>query len=217
MNESLQGLLTTMNFFKTKTPAEIMRENKRSIDRAIRDIDREKAQLDKQEKKLVMDIKKAAKEGKMNVCKIMAKDLVRVRKQIQKFYQMKAQMQGVSLHLTTLKSTQAMSTAMASMTKAMQRMNGVMNLPGLQKIMQEFSMQSEMMDMKQEMMNDAMDDVLEDENDEEESEQIVNQVLEEIGISLNQNLPSAESGTNNGESLMEDNDLQARLDSLRSK
>lgn len=204
-----------LNLFKTKTPAEILRENKRAIDRAIRELERERVGLERQEKKLVGDIKKAAKEGKNNVCKIMAKDLVRVRRQIQKFYQMKAQMQGVSLHLTTLKSTQAMGTAMVSMTKAMHRMNATMNLPALQRIMQEFMKQSEMMDMKQEMMNDTMDDVFEEEADEEESEQIVNQVLEEIGISLNQNMPSAAMGVKVSQENVEENDLQARLDSLR--
>jgi division protein CdvB (Snf7/Vps24/ESCRT-III family) len=59
-------------------------------------------------------------------------------------------------------------------------------LPEIQKIVMEFERESEMMDMKEEMMNDTIDDVMDEGNDEEESEQIVNQVLDEIGISLNQ-------------------------------
>jgi charged multivesicular body protein 2A len=44
---------------------ELLRENKRMIDKAIRELDRERTGLQNQEKKLVVEIKKAAKEGHM--------------------------------------------------------------------------------------------------------------------------------------------------------
>jgi len=44
-----------------------------------------------------------------------------------------------------------------------------LNLPQIQRILQEFEKQSEVMDMKEEVMNDAMDDAMEDEGDEEET------------------------------------------------
>ena len=50
-----------MGWFKSKTPAEILRENKRALDRAIRELDRERAKMEQQEKKVIVDIKKAAK------------------------------------------------------------------------------------------------------------------------------------------------------------
>ena len=65
-------------------------------------------------------------------------------------------------------------------------MNGQMNLPALQQIMMEFQKQNEMMDMKEELVSDAIDDAMEDEADEADQEEIVNKVLDEIGISLNQ-------------------------------
>ena len=43
--------------------------------------------------------------------KIMAKDLVRTRAQVTKFYQMKCQMQAVGLRLQTIKSTQVLQTS----------------------------------------------------------------------------------------------------------
>ena len=46
-------------------PAELLRENKRMLDKAIRDLDRERMGLQNQEKKLVLEIKKAAKQGQM--------------------------------------------------------------------------------------------------------------------------------------------------------
>lgn len=52
-------------FGKKKTLKEQMRENKRTMNRAIRELDRERVSLQNQEKKLVIEIKKMAKEGQM--------------------------------------------------------------------------------------------------------------------------------------------------------
>ena len=40
---------------------------------AMRELDRERAKMEQQEKKLIMDIKKMAKAGQMDAVKIMAK------------------------------------------------------------------------------------------------------------------------------------------------
>lgn len=76
----------------------------------------------------------------------------------------------------------------------MQNMNRQLNLPQIQKILQDFEKQSEMMDMKEEMINDAIDDAMEDEGDEEETDAVVSQVLDELGLQLGEqlgDLPSA--------------------------
>ena len=62
------------NAFSQKKPLkEIMRENKRMITRAIRELDREKTGLEREEKRLTMEIKKAARENQMSSVKVMAK------------------------------------------------------------------------------------------------------------------------------------------------
>lgn len=66
-------------------------------------------------------------------------------------------------------------------------MNRGMNLPAIQRIMTEFEKESSMMDMKEEMMSEAVDDVMDDEDDEEEEgDKILKEVLDEIGVSLSQ-------------------------------
>ncbi|PIK55329.1 Charged multivesicular body protein 2a [Apostichopus japonicus] len=214
-------------FGRRKTPEQMLRENQRMLNRAIRDLDRERSRMEQQEKKVIADIKKMAKAGQMDAVKVQAKDLVRTRRYVKKFILMKANIQAVSLKVQTLKSTNAMAQAMRGVTKAMARMNSQLKLPAIQKIMMEFEKQSEIMDMKEEMMNDAVDDVLGDEDDEEESEAIVSQVLDELGLSIGDEL-SALPGT--GDPIKEkqkgkvaaadgvsdaDADLQARLDDLR--
>ena len=64
---------------KDKPLKEVLRENKRMITRAIRELDREKTGLEREEKKLTMEIKKCAKAGQMGPVKIMAKVSLRNR------------------------------------------------------------------------------------------------------------------------------------------
>lgn len=45
--------------------AELLRENKRMLDKSIREIERERQALQTQEKKLITEIKKSAKQGQM--------------------------------------------------------------------------------------------------------------------------------------------------------
>ncbi|TCD62613.1 ESCRT-III subunit protein did4 [Steccherinum ochraceum] len=183
-------------FGRTVTPAERLRQHQRALAKAQRELDRERTKLEQQEKKLVGDIKRSAKAGQMNACKVMAKDLVRTRRYVQKFYQMRTQLQAVGLRIQTLRSNQQMAEAMRGATRAMGAMNRGLNLPQIQRIMLEFEKESATMDMKEEMMSDAVDDVMDDELEEEEEEgdKILKQVLDEIGVDLSQQLSDAPTG-----------------------
>jgi len=237
------NILETL-FGRTLTPAERLRQHQRALAKAQRELDRERTKLEQQEKKLVGDIKRSAKAGQMNAAKVQAKDLVRTRKYVQKFYQMRTQLQAIGLRIQTLRSNQQMADAMRGATRAMASMNRGLNLPQIQRIMNEFEKESATMDMKEEMMSDAVDDVMDDEVEEEEEEEgdkILKEVLDEIGVSLQQQLndtpttiatnapltsgrqavalgasddPSQPSGRGAGGG-DEFDDLQARLDNLK--
>ncbi|KAL1237610.1 Charged multivesicular body protein 2a [Trichinella nelsoni] len=211
-------------FGRRKTPQEMLRQNQRALNRAMRDLDREKMHLENQEKKIIIDIKKMAKAGQMDAVKVMAKDLVRTRRYVKKFIMMRANIQAVSLKIQTLKSQDAMAQAMKGVTKAMMSMNQQLKLPQIQRIMNDFERQSDLMEMKEEMMNDAIDDAMADEGDEEETDAIVSQVLDELGIQFNEELnklPPAASTvspvTGKEQTALADADanLQARLENLR--
>ncbi|KAK9870968.1 hypothetical protein WA026_009929 [Henosepilachna vigintioctopunctata] len=221
-------------FGKKVTPEEMLRKNQRALNKAMRDLDRERQKMEQQEKKIIMDIKKMAKEGQMDAVKIMAKDLVRTRRYVKKFMLMKANIQAVSLKIQTLRSQNTMAEAMKGVTRAMASMNRQLNLPQIQRILQEFEKQSEIMDMKEDVMNDAIDDAMEADGDEEESDAVVSQVLDELGLQLTDQLsnlpetggtvpatgqkhhvPAAAVAGGGGSVSDIDADLQARLDNLR--
>ncbi|KAI9671332.1 MAG: ESCRT-III subunit protein did4 [Alyxoria varia] len=216
-------------FGRRMTPAERLRKHQRALEKTQRELDRERTKLENQEKKLVQDIKKSAKNGQMGPLRIQAKDLVRTRRYIQKFYQMRTQLQAISLRIQTVRSNEQMMQSMKGATSLLGSMNRQMNLPALQRIAMEFEKENDIMDQRQEMMDDAIDDVTGLE-DEEEGEDVVNQVLDEIGIDLKQDLGETPQGVQTattegrvaqaiggggGGGDAGDDDLQARLDSLR--
>ena len=51
--------------FGRKTPQELLKQNQRALTKASRDLDRERSKLEAQEKKIIVDIKKSAKQGQM--------------------------------------------------------------------------------------------------------------------------------------------------------
>ena len=224
-------------FGQRKRPADIMKQYQRQIKKSIRELDRERTSLERQEKKLMSDIKKAAKDGHMDSAKIMAKDLVRTRGYIKKMYKMSSNMSAISLRLQTMSSSAQMAKCMGGVTKAMRRMNGKMNMPQMSKIMMEFEKQNEMMGMKEEMMGDAMDDAFDDEDDEDEQDAVLGSVLAERGVETMSKMdatpqgqmaaadagagqaeqPQAAAAAGGGGGGDDDGmaDLQARLDNLR--
>ncbi|KAE8307847.1 Snf7-domain-containing protein [Aspergillus transmontanensis] len=226
-------------FGKRMTPAERLRKHQRALDRTQRELDRERTKLENQEKKLVQDIKKSAKNGQIGACKIQAKDLVRTRRYIQKFYQMRTQLQAISLRIQTVRSNEQMMQSMKGATMLLGSMNRQMNLPALQRIAMEFERENDIMDQRQEMMDDAIDEATGMEGEDEDSEDIVKEVLDEIGVDLSQAVrafffihvsalgetPTDIQKTAVGETRVAqpvgaggssaDDDLQARLDSLR--
>eukprot|EP00008_Paramoeba_atlantica_P010944 CAMPEP_0201488186 /NCGR_PEP_ID=MMETSP0151_2-20130828/17538_1 /ASSEMBLY_ACC=CAM_ASM_000257 /TAXON_ID=200890 /ORGANISM="Paramoeba atlantica, Strain 621/1 / CCAP 1560/9" /LENGTH=188 /DNA_ID=CAMNT_0047873427 /DNA_START=235 /DNA_END=801 /DNA_ORIENTATION=+ len=132
-----------------------------------------------------------AKQDQMGAVRIMARDLVRTRNHVQKFYEMKAELQAVSLRISTLRSQAAMGTAMKGVTKTMIRMNKQMDIPEMRRVMMEFEKQSDIMDMKEEMMAEVMEETLDTEEDEKVADGLVSQVLDELGIEMSEKLASA--------------------------
>ena len=135
---TLTGRQETL-FGRTVTPQERLRQHHRALTKAQRELDRERCKLEQSEKKLITDIRKSAKSGQIvrspalplhypakwanpgrraqNACKVMAKDLVRTRRYVQKFYQMRTQLQAVALRIQTLRSNQQMADAMRGATR----------------------------------------------------------------------------------------------------
>ena len=75
---SRNKLLAVMEwlFGRRMTPEEQLKKNQRALNKAMRELDRERAKMEQQEKKIIADIKKMAKQGQMDAVKIMAKVII---------------------------------------------------------------------------------------------------------------------------------------------
>ncbi|XP_075978136.1 charged multivesicular body protein 2b [Anticarsia gemmatalis] len=206
-------------FGKAPTVKEQQRQNDRELRKAARDLDRDKANLEREEKKLEMEIKKMAKEGNNDGCKILAKQLVQLRKQKNRMYAANSKITGVQIHNKAMGANIAIANAMGTTAKTMGNMNKVMNPHQIAKDMEAFKQANAKMDMTDEMIADTLDDIMCESGDEEESEGIVNQVLDEIGIEISGKMAGAPSVARNklGESTADaDKELMAQLAKLKS-
>ena len=67
-----------------------------------RDLEKDRAAIDKEEKRLQIEIKQAAKAGRQNQAKQLALQLIRLRKQRDKNYAISGQITGIA-HRTTVR------------------------------------------------------------------------------------------------------------------
>lgn len=181
------------SLFKKKTVDDVIKEQNKELRGTQRQITRDRTALEKQEKQLEMEIKKMAKTGNRDACKVLAKQLVQVRKQKTRTYAVSSKVTSMSTQTKLMNSNMKMAGAMATTTKTMQAVNKKMDPQKTMQTLQNFQKETAKMDMTEEMMNDTLDEIFEDSGDEEESQDIVNQVLDEIGIEISGKMAHAPS------------------------
>ncbi|KAL9685598.1 hypothetical protein QQ045_023049 [Rhodiola kirilowii] len=211
-----------MNFFSKKPTAKAaLRQSKKELSTATRGIEREIGALQLEEKKLIAEIKKSAKTGNEAATKILARQLIRLRKQITNLQGSRAQIRGIATHTQTVAAQSSVSVGIKGAAKAMSTMNKQMSPAKQAMVIREFQKQSAQLDMTTEMMSDAIDDVIDDDEAEDETEELTNQVLDEIGVDIASQMLAAPKGkiaakkTEDAESSGMD-ELEKRLAALRS-
>ncbi|XP_027019733.1 charged multivesicular body protein 2b [Tachysurus fulvidraco] len=185
------------SLFKKKTVDDVIKEQNKELRGTQRQITRDRAALEKQEKQLEMEIKKMAKTGNKEACKILAKQLVQLRKQKTRTYAVSSKVTSMSTQTKLMNSQMKMAGAMGTTAKTMQAVNKKMDPQKTLQTMQNFQKETAKMEMTEEMINDTLDDLFEDSGDEEESQDIVNQVLDEIGIEITGKMAHAPAASRN--------------------
>jgi charged multivesicular body protein 2A len=178
-------------FGEQKTAREIIRENKRELNRSIRHQERDRIKLENDEKALIENIKKAAQANQLKTVRCMAKDLVRIRKHQSRMSNTTAQLRAVGFQMSSVQWTRQLAESIPKVTRSMANLNRQLSVPTMNRMMTEFARQSHHMEVKQEKIGDAIDDTMDDGDDEAESDEIVNQVLDEIGVKINADFADA--------------------------
>jgi charged multivesicular body protein 2A len=120
-------------------PKEVARQNKRMISKSIRTVEREQKKLMAQEAKLLKDIKALATKNQHGPAKLLSKDLVRQRAQVNQYYTMISQLKAIEMQLSTATINQSMIDALKGANQVMVNVNENMDVAGIRDVLREFS------------------------------------------------------------------------------
>lgn len=95
---------------------EELREQNKVLRGAQRDLERERTQMERDKKKLEIEIKKAAKDGNKQACAILAKQLIQLRKQETRTLAASSKITGVKTHTQIMASNIKLGEAMKKTT-----------------------------------------------------------------------------------------------------
>ncbi|KAI8788950.1 charged multivesicular body protein 3 [Biomphalaria glabrata] len=213
-------------FGKTQqtSPKELVNEWTHKLRKEGYNIERQIRGIQREEEKTKRMVKEAAKKGDRDSCRVLAKEIVKADKQINKLYASKAHLNSVQMSMKHQLATLRVAGALGKSTEVMQSMQQLIKVPEIQATMREMSKEMMKAGIIEEMMDDAME-TLDDEDLEDEADEEVDRVLYEITAgelgkapaAVEDSLPETEAVA-----LEEDDDdgdiddMKARLEALRS-
>jgi len=160
-------------------PKEQVKKWKSEMRSEARKLDRQIARIQREEQKVKMSIKAAAKRGDTGTCKMLAKEIVNSRKAVNRLHTSKAQMNSVVMQMQNQLSQQKMLGNMSKSTEVMQAMNKLVKVSEISETMQHMQKEMTKAGIIEEMVDDAMD-VLDEEGDEEAADIEVERVMQEL-------------------------------------
>lgn len=161
-----------------------LKREQRSLDKQIRDIQREEA-------KVKLEIKKLAKQPHgLSSCKILAKQMVQSRSAVDRLHTTKAQMNSVSMRLSEQLSTFKSVGHLSKNTEVMAMMNQLTNVSAVAEMSQEMSREMMKAGLIDEIMEETFES-MEEEDLEEKTEEAIGQIMAELDLDLSAALPNA--------------------------
>jgi len=174
-----------------KSAKGMARQWNRNLKREMRRIDRDVMGMTASEKKTVAEIKKLAAKKEMSSVKILAKELVMLRKSRDRMLLTKTQLNSISNQLTQQVALSKLTNCFEKSAEVMQAMNKIINVPEVHEIMTQMGKEMENMGLIEGIMGDAIDETLADIETEEQSEIEIRKLLEELAIDNIALLPNA--------------------------
>ena len=167
------------------------REWNRSIRREIRKVERDIDSASRNEKSTIAEIKKLAAKKELSSVKILAKELVYLRKTRDRMLLTKTQLNSVSNQLTQQMAVAKLGAVFQKSGELMAAMNQLVNVPQITETMSAMSREMQNMGLIEAVMSEGIDEALADVDTEEQTQVEVNKVLEELAIDAMTAVPSA--------------------------
>lgn len=174
----------------------------RLLNRQGRKLDREINKMTRENVNITYKIKRYAGENNIEMVRALSREYLIYKSNIVKLTKLKGQMSNIKQRIHMMKSHHEINRALVSLTNTMKALNARMGLTNVQKIITEFEMET----TKAESMTEIMDDALTGDVDEDEEDELVESVLDEIGVSLANDLTRAPAGS------LKPSDIERRLE-----
>jgi charged multivesicular body protein 3 len=166
----------------------------RDIKREVRRIDRDLCSMTATEKKTITDIKALVQKKEMTSVKILARELVFLRKSRDRMLLTKTQLNSISNQLTQQVALMKLSNCFQQSADIMKSMNEIVNVPEVHEIVMRMGKEMENLGLIEGLMGEAVDNAFTDIETEGQTELEVNKLLEELAIDNISLLPSAATG-----------------------
>jgi division protein CdvB (Snf7/Vps24/ESCRT-III family) len=192
-----------------------VKDYQKDLRHATRSMDREEIKAGVQEKSLTSSIVKLAKEGRVDLCKAKAKELVRLRAHRHRIATMKGHMSTLQHQLSTVQSAKVMQETMAKTTHLLRSLNARLDAKAIHRMLMEFERQSVTFTDGQEILESTLDGIFESEEEQTNTDQAVASVFNELGLELQFEMASS-SGNAPQILAPTDENIEARLRKLQS-
>ena len=166
---------------KRSDPLEDMKKWKRDLKKEGRQMEREIRNIETAEKKSMAECQKLAQQGRVDACKIIAKEIVRTRAAKDRMLIARTQISSISMQLQTQAAMVKAAGCMKRSAEVMKVMNQLIKLPELQKTMLTMSREMERAGLIEEMVSSTMDELDGDDVEDETALEIDKVVAELTG------------------------------------
>eukprot|EP01147_Barroeca_monosierra_P004840 gene4840-6873_t len=203
-------------------PKQLVEEWRKQLRTEIRSLDRQVTRIEREEMKVKISLKDAAKKNQIDVAKVLAKSILHSRKAKNRIHAAKAQINSVIMEMRHQLAMVKMGQSIQQSTKVMEAMSSLLKVQEIHETMAQLSQEMNKAGLIEEVMEDSLESVLDDEDLDEEADSEVNKVLHELTSGLLGEVPShsvesaAQTPIADEELDTEADDLLARMQALSS-
>ncbi|KAH3708220.1 charged multivesicular body protein 3-like [Dreissena polymorpha] len=211
----------------TKSPKDMVNDWTHKIRKEGYVLERQIKAIQREEEKTKRQLKDTAKKGEKAACSILAKEILRSRKAVNRLYASKAHLNSISMNMKNQLATLRIAGALEKSTDVMKSMQALIKVPDIQKTMMELSKEMMKAGIIEEMLEDTMEGLEDSDEMEEAAQEEVDRVLYELTAGQLGEAPKAVTDTLPSTSVREEEgataaasddeeDLMAKLEALRN-
>ncbi|XP_003704764.1 vacuolar protein sorting 24 [Megachile rotundata] len=163
-----------------RNPKEMVQEWTHKLRKEGYQLDRQVRAIQREEEKVKRSLKEAAKKGDKDVCKVLAKEIIRARKACNKICTSKAHLNSVSLQMKNQLATIRVAGSVSKSTEVMQAMQSLVRVPEVAATMRELSKEMMKAGIIEEMLDETMDSIEDSEEVEDEADEEIDKILWEV-------------------------------------